>query len=453
MTPAERETDVCIVGAGFAGLQAARTLTRAGKRALVLEARDRVGGRVHTVRLEDGTPVDLGGQWIGPTQDRIAALTQEVGVSTFQTYGTGKHVFAWNGQTKRFTGTIPPANPWALAWLGLGLARLDKLALTVPLEAPWEAERARELDAQTVETFLHATMKSETARRLARIGFEAVFACDTADLSLLHALFYIHSAGNFDILLSTDKGAQKDRFTTGAQSVAIGLADRCGAEIELGAPVRRIEHTDAGVTVTSDRLAVRARRVIVAIPPALAGRIDYAPALPSLRDQLTQRVPQGSVIKCFAIYPEAFWRADGLTGQSVYDEGPVHVTFDASPPEGTPGILMGFIEGRAARRLGDAPEADRRRAVVGCLSKIFGDRAGRPEEYRDRAWSTEPFTRGCYAGFFPPGVWTSFGAALRRPVGRVHWAGTETATVWNGYFDGALQSGERAAREILEAEG
>ena len=447
----EHEADCCVVGAGFAGLAAARTLAAGGRSVVVLEARDRVGGRAATVRLDDGTPIDLGGQWIGPTQDRIAALAKEVGATTFQTYGEGQHVFAWAGRTKRFRGTIPPANPYALACLGWGWSRLDKLALTVPLEAPWTAPGAAELDAMTVETFLQRSVRSETARKLFRIAIEAVFACDASDVSLLHALFYVRAAGNLDILLSTDAGAQKDRFTDGAQAVAERLAEKAGATIELEAPVRRIDQQGAAVVVHAEHVVVRARHVVVAIPPPLAGRIVYTPELPALRDQLTQRYPQGSVIKCFAVYPEPFWRADGLTGQSVHDEGPVHVTFDASPPTGKPGVLMGFLEGRAARRLGDAPERERRAAVLSSFSRIFGDRAAKPDAYLDRAWAAEPFTRGCYAGFLPPGAWTSFGPALRAPVGRIHWAGTETATVWNGYFDGALQSGERAAQEVLEA--
>ncbi len=446
------EADVCVIGAGFAGLQAARTLGDAGKSVVVLEARGRVGGRANTEALADGSLVDLGGQWIGPTQDRIGALAREVGAETFQTYGTGKHVFAWAGRVRRFTGTVPPASPYALLWLGLGWAELDRLARKVPLEAPWTAPRAAAWDAKTVETFLRESVRSADARKLFRIAIEAVFACDAADLSLLHALFYVHSAGKLDMLLSTDAGAQKDRFTKGVQPIAERLAELGRARLELGAPVRRVEQTSSGVIVTADGCAVRARRVVVAIPPTLAGRLDYAPALPALRDQLTQRVPQGSVIKCFAVYATPFWRGDGLTGQSVQDEGPVHVTFDASPASGSPGILMGFLEGRAARRLGAAPDAERRGAVLESFGRAFGERAKRPDLYVDKVWANEPYTRGCYAGFFPPGVWTSFGPALRAPVGRVHWAGTETATRWNGYFDGALQSGERAAREVLEAE-
>jgi len=196
-------------------------------------------------------------------------------------------------------------------------------------------------------------------------------------------------------------------------------------------------------------MTVRASRVIVAIPPTLAGRIDYDPVLPAARDQLTQRMPQGSVIKCLAVYSEPFWRREGLTGQSLSSDGPLHVTFDASPKSGSPGVLLGFLEGTSARKLADRSTEERRAIVIDNFARVFGARAKNPIHYVDRCWASEPFTRGCYAAYLPPGVWTSYGAALRTPIGRIHWAGTETATRWNGYIEGALQSGERAAAEVL----
>ena len=199
----------------------------------------------------------------------------------------------------------------------------------------------------------------------------------------------------------------------------------------------------------ADGVEVRAQRVIVAVPPTLAGRLWYDPPLPGYRDQLTQRVPMGAVIKCFAIYDEPFWRTDGLSGSAVSSEGPLTLTVDNSPPDGGPGILVGFLEGRSARELGRVSEAERRAAVLGNLGRMFGPRAGRPERYLDKNWADEEWSRGCYEGYTPPGVLTAFGPALREPIGPLHWAGTETATVWNGYIDGALQSGERAVREAL----
>ncbi|MGH2983688.1 MAG: flavin monoamine oxidase family protein, partial [Solirubrobacterales bacterium] len=198
---------------------------------------------------------------------------------------------------------------------------------------------------------------------------------------------------------------------------------------------------------------LRARRAIVALPPALAGRIDYDPPLPGARDQLTQRMPMGSVIKCMAIYDEPFWREQGLSGQATSLPGPTQVIFDNTPPNGAPGVILGFLEARDARALGALPEAERRAAVIGTFERLFGPRAGKPRDYVEKDWSAEPYSRGCYAGVFGPGAWTGYGRALREPVRRIHWAGTETATRWMGYFDGAVQSGRRAAAEVVRAEG
>ncbi len=188
--------------------------------------------------------------------------------------------------------------------------------------------------------------------------------------------------------------------------------------------------------------------VIVTLPPALCGRLDYDPILPGLRDQLTQRVPMGSVIKCSAVYDRPFWRDAGLTGQATSDSGAVRITFDNSPPDGRPGVLLGFIEGDEARAWGQRSPSDRRAAVLESLVAYFGAPAGAPTAYIEHDWSADPWTRGCYGGFMPPGVLTTYGPALREAIGRVHWAGTETADVSNGYMDGAVRSGERAAGEI-----
>lgn len=448
------EADVAIVGAGFAGLTAAKCLSQRGRTVAVLEARDRVGGRVFTDRLPDGTPVDLGGQWIGPGQNRMYALVAQHGVETYKTWGAGKNVLFYGGKRRTFRGTVPALpDPWALACLGLTWLRLDMLAKMIPLDAPWEAEKAADLDAETLESFLRRSAPSEGARKLLRVAMETVFACDPADMSLLHALFYIRSAGKLDLLLSTDGGAQQDRMSGGVQPLAEKIAASLGDAVRLSQPVSAIAQDGSSVTVTAESVVVSARRAVVALPPTLAGRIRYSPGLPAARDQLTQRVPQGTAIKCLAVYDEPFWRADRLSGQAVSDEGPVHVTFDASPASGKPGVLMGFLEGNSARRLAAVPADERRAAVLRCFERYFGDRAARPVHYVDKAWSEDPWSRGCYSGYFPTGVWTSFGRALRAPSGRIHWAGTETATEWNGYIEGAVQSGERAAAEILKEEG
>jgi monoamine oxidase len=448
---AERvEADVAIVGAGIAGLVAARDLVAAGNEVVVLEARDRVGGRVLNHELSDGTVVELGGQWIGPTQLRMAKLTAELGLETFPTHDTGEHLLRVGGRRIRYR-TRPRLGPLVLADIAQAQIRFDRLAARIPLEVPWTADRARDLDTQTFETWIRRNTRTGTGREMLRLYAEGVFAAEASDFSLLHALFYTHSGGGVDALAGTHGGAQQDRFVGGSQLVPIRLAERLGDRVRLGAPVRRIEQRATDATVVGDEVQVTAARVIVAVPPTIAGRIVYDPPLPGVRDQLTQRVPAGSVIKCHAVYDTPFWRDDGLTGQATGDGGPAKVVFDNSPPAGTPGVLLAFLEGAAARRLNRVDPDERRAAVVGSLVDFFGPRAAEPVEFVDLDWTEEEWTRGCYGAHFPPGVWTQYGSVLRAPVGRVHWAGTETATVWSGYMDGAVQSGERVAAEVVRA--
>ncbi len=445
------EVDVAVVGAGIAGLVAARDVDAAGQDVVILEARDRVGGRVLNHRLRDGTVVELGGQWIGPTQLRMAKLVADLGLETFPTYNTGEHLLHFGDAQARYRGTIPRISPFVLADMAQAQARFDRLARRVPLEAPWAADRAKAWDAQTFETWIRRNARTARGRQLLRLYAAGVFAAEASDFSLLHALYYTHSGGGVDAIAGTRGGAQQDRFVGGSQLVPLMLAERLGDRVLLAHPVRRIEQRDDRVTVLADGALVSARRVIVAIPPTLAGRITYDPALPADRDQLTQRVPAGSVIKCNVVYDAPFWRDAGLTGQATGDRGPVTVTFDNSPPSGSPGVLLAFLEGEHARRLNRVSASERREAVVGSLVSFFGPRASEVLEYAELDWSEEEWTRGCYGAHFPPGVWTQYGPALRRPVGRIHWAGAETATVWSGYMDGAVQSGERAAAEVLTA--
>jgi len=445
------EADVVVVGAGLAGLVAARDLIAAGRSAIVLEARERVGGRLLNRDIGDGKVVEIGGQWAGPTQRRVLALARELGIDTFATYADGENLVELDGRIRRYRGSIPRISPAVLADIGQAQFRLDRMARAVPPEAPWRAPRAEEWDGQTMWSWIRRNTITHAARALLQVAVEAVWAAHPADVSLLHVLFYTRAAGGFDDLIGTQGGAQQDRFFGGSQELALRLAERLGERVALQAPVRRIEHRGEGVTVSSDRASVNARAAIVAIPPTLCARISYDPPLPALRDQLTQRMAQGSVIKCMAIYDEPFWRAEGLSGQVTSADGPVKVMFDNSPPDGSPGVLLGFLEGRQARELEQwTPEA-RRNAVVGCFARLFGSRAGRPEGYLEQVWAAEEWTRGCYGCLLPPGGWVSFGTALRPPIGRIHWAGAETATTWNGYMDGAVRSGESAAAAVLAA--
>lgn len=451
MPTQERRADVVVVGAGLAGLAAARTLKAHGREVVVLEARDRVGGRTLNEPIGDGKVVEIGAQWVGPTQDRVLALIGELGLETFPTYAAGENLFERAGRLGRYSGTIPHVNPVGLAEVGLAIKRLNSMAARVPPAAPWRAPKAGRWDSETFATWMCRNVRTRVAREIMRLAIIGVWAAEPGDVSLLHVLFYIRSAGSLELLIDTEGGAQQDRVVGGSQLISLRMADALGAELELSSPVRAIHHRETGVTVVSERLTVDARRAIVAVPPTLAGRIAYDPPLPALRDGLSQRMAQGSVVKCMAVYERPFWRERGLSGAVTSVSGPVSVGFDNSPPDGMPGVLLGFLEGRAAREAADLPQAERRRMVADCFGRLFGPQGANPIDYVDRAWGADEWSRGCYGGFMPPGAWTDYGPALREPVGPIHWAGAETALVWNGYMDGAVGSGQDAASAVLAA--
>ena len=444
-------TTIVIIGAGLAGLTAARSLVSSGLDVIVLEARNRVGGRTYTTTASDGTLLDLGGQWIGPTQHRILSLANSVGATTFPTYVDGQNVEYRHGQRSTYSGAIPMHDPLVAMEAVEAMLDLNIMAQEVPLDAPWEAPHAALWDSQTVATWMDANVTSAGARMWMTLAVQAIFSAEPRDLSLLHFLFYVHSGGSLNELVSVTRGAQENRFHLGAQVVSNRVAAALGERVILNAPVHTITQDEHGVRVASDSLTVTAQRAIITIPPTLAGRLRYRPKLPAMRDQLTQRVPMGTVIKVQCLYDTPFWRADDLSGQVASDSGIVRISFDNTPESGTPGVLLSFIEGDEGRIWGQRSLEERRTAVLDCLVQYFGEKAAHPNEYIEQNWAEEEYSRGCYAGYMPPGVWTMYGAALRKPIGRLHWAGTETATIWNGYMDGAVQSGERAASEILAA--
>jgi monoamine oxidase len=443
-----RETDVVVVGAGLAGLAAARKLTAEGIDCVVLEARDRVGGRTLNHEIGDGKIVEVGGQWVGPTQTRVLELMRELELESFPTYDQGEHLIEYEGKLDRYTGTIPKMSKHVLADFGQAQWKLDRMAKKVPAEAPWTAPKAKEWDSQTLWSWMRRNVYTRGGREGISLGVEAVWAAQPEDLSLLHVLFYISSAGGLDALWDTEGGAQDSRVVGGSQLISIRMAEELGERVVLDAPVRRIAYRPDKVTAYCDEMEVEARRAIVALPPTLTCRIAYDPPLPALRDQLTQRIPQGAVIKCMAMYDRPFWREHGLTGQATSIEGPVKLTFDNSPPDGTPGVLLGFLEGTQARRLGAWEPRRRREAVIECFTRLFGPEARSPVDYVDKSWADEEWTRGCYGCYMPTGAWTAYGPQLRDPVGPIHWAGAETATTWSGYMDGAVRSGDGAAEAV-----
>ncbi len=449
MHPYSIDTDVAIVGAGLAGLACARAVVDAGASCVVLEARDRVGGRTLSQPIGRAT-FDLGAQWIGPTQDRMARLASELGIETFATFHDGRKVLDLDGKVSTYAGTIPSLSLPRLVEMQRVLSKIERMAAKVDLDSPERTRDAAILDSETLESFKRKSVHSHAVRELLDAAVRVVFGAEPCDLSMLHFLFYLRSGGGLVRLIEIENGAQERRFVGGAQSIAVKLAERLGDRIRRSAPVRRITQDAKGVVVHADDVDVRARRVVVAVPPVLAARIEYAPALPAMRDQLTQRMPMGATVKCIALYDRPFWRARGLSGEGVANRGPASVVFDNTTHDASQAALLAFVVGGVAKSWSLRTATDRKQAILTQLARMFGDEALAPTEYLEHDWSTEVWTRGCPVGLMTTGTLTQYAPALRTPCGRIHWAGTETATHWHGFMEGALESGERAAREALE---
>lgn len=445
-----RACDVVVIGAGPSGLAAARQLARQGIDVIVLEARDRVGGRTLSQTLDNGVTIDIGGQWVAPSQHRVHALAQELGLGIFPTFEDGEGVVLSGGEVTRFEGMAGFGDDAIDADIDQGRERLEALAASIPLDAPWEHPEAAALDRMTYAEWIDRNLATDFGRWLFNFNAPGVFSVDASELSMLHVAFYFGAGGGFSVVTGTRGGGQDSRFHTGMQQLSLGLAAELGSRICFNEVVIRIEQDDAGVRIVSETSQTTARYAIIAISPTLAGRIRYQPPMPAARDGLMQRMPMGTAIKMMLIYDKPFWREDGLSGFALTDHDVPQLLYDNSPEDGSCGILLGFTEGLPARRWIAEPPAARRAEAIRTAVACFGEQAAHPTGFIDKSWTEEEFSRGCYAGTMTPGTWTTFGHAIRTPIGRLHWAGTETATFWNGYVEGAIQAGERAAKEVAE---
>ena len=457
-----RRVDVVIVGAGLAGLVAADRVRSAGKSVMVLEARDRVGGRILNHPIEGGEISEAGATFIGPTMNNLQAVADSVGVDTFPTYNEGENVYVAEGSRSTYSDTGPlgtaPPDPLIAADTAKAVTELNEMSKEVGAEEPWASPRAGEYDRQTLESWVREnTSNSERFRKLTAAATRPIFGTEPAELSLLFTLFYIAASGDeehpgtFERNFNTRDGAQERRFVGGSQMIPIHLYRRLGGHVALRTPVRQIRHGRNGVSVVSDRWSIKAKRAIVAVPPVLAGRIDYEPNMPAERDAVFSRLTQGNLIKVAAVYDKPFWRDQGLNGTALHLDGVVNAMYDGSPPDGSPGVIFGFVGGDQARAFAPLSASERRSRVLQVFTDCYGTPAGSPRDYFETNWPADAWARGGPTAIAGPGIYTAVGPALRQPVGRIHWAGTETSTYWNGYMEGAVRSGQRAAHEVLAA--
>jgi monoamine oxidase len=442
-------SDVIVVGAGLSGLVAARAVARAGRRVRVLEARDRVGGRTLSTSAH-GQIVDLGAQWIGDKHERLRALAAELGVETFAQHAAGKkRLDRGDGELRVFTGLLPKIGLLGVAELGLVLLRLERLARRVSLDDPLATPGAAALDARSLADWIERRVRTRGAREMLGLAAQMILAAEPRELSLLYFLLYARSGEGLQRLAEVERGAQERRFVTGAQSICVRLAAELGGRIALEHAIHAVEQDAAGVVVRTAAGAFRARRAILALPPAMLRKVAFDPALPPARAQLHTRMPMGSIIKCVASYERPFWRDAGYSGEALSTAGIVRATFDDCSPAGDHAALVAFVVGDAAKQLSRRPEAERRAAIVAELARLHGPAAAAPASYVDKDWVADEWAGGCYVGVMPPGLLSETAGALRAPCGRLHFAGTETARHHMGYLEGAIEAGDRAATEVL----
>jgi monoamine oxidase len=443
------KTDVVIIGAGYAGIAAARTLQEKGIDFIVLEARDRIGGRTYSTQLGDGISVDLGAQWVGPTQNNILAWIKETNTQTFNTFDEGYNILHYQNKLSKYKGTIPKIDPISLLSLGWAINKINKLSASIDLSKPWKHVKAKQYDSMTLQTWMDKNIHTQKAKYLFKVGVETVFATAPAELSFLHTLFYCKSGNSMDALISIKDGAQQTFLIGGTQTLLKKIAQAFETKIYINEVVRKIEQHTENAIVYSSNYQIETKKIISTIPPTLLNSIQFSPILPQLKAQLLQRIPMGAAMKCFCIYNTPFWRDKGYSGQIVSDIFPIKVTFDCTNQSNEKGILLVFVEGNDARYFITLPQEHRKKMVIDGLTKIFGEEAKSYLAYEDKCWTEEEFSRGCYAGNYPPGVLTSFENTLRVPFNHVHFAGTETAERWNGYMEGAIESGKRASQEVI----
>ncbi|OOB90217.1 flavin monoamine oxidase family protein [Rathayibacter sp. VKM Ac-2630] len=445
------ERDVVVIGAGATGLTAALRLHEEGLGVVVLEARDRVGGRLETREI-DGQMLELGGQWVSPDQTVLLETLDELGLSTYSRYRDGESVYIGSdGSARRFTGDIFPGGERTEAEIGRLIELLDRLVAETDPAAPWAHPLAADYDRISFNAWLEQQTDDPEARaNVALFVADAMLTKPAHSFSLLQALLMAASAGSFSHLVDADFILDK-RVLGGLQRVPELLAERLGGEhVLLEQAVRSVHWSEDGVEVRTDDTTVLARRAIVAVPPNLVGRIRFDPPLPHLRQQALQHQSLGLVIKVHATYATPFWRADGLSGTAFSPHALVHEAYDNSNAGEERGTLVGFVSDEKADRVLRLPEAERKAAILDSLAAYYGPAALDPVVYYESDWAAQEWTQGAYAASFDLGGLTRYGALQLEPVGPLRFGTSDLAAEGYQHVDGAIRVGRRLAQEVLD---
>ncbi|OAA60329.1 Amine oxidase [Niveomyces insectorum RCEF 264] len=463
--------DVIVVGAGLSGLQTAYDLQKAGLRTIVLEARDRVGGKTWTVPTANGKgSIDLGGAWINDTnQSKMWALAQKFGMDYIVQTTEGDCTLQDHG---RFPfGELPPFETEEERQNFAKFRDLvEEKCQTIDIEKPWIGD-GKYYDSMTFDEFAKKSGATGKTVEYANLWVRAMIGIDGTEISALYFLHYCRSGGGFKLMRSDAKhGGQHLRSKTGSQPYSEGLAALLTpGSVLLSTPVTGIRQAGkASIVTTANGLTLRSKKVVVSVPTPLYRDITFSPPLSGDKLKLVSSTRLGYFAKVILVYSAPWWTAAGLAGlahsfnttedgKSPNGSGPITLIRDTSDPEAGVYALTCFTLANAGREWSKLPAAQRRSEVLAQVVQMYAgvdpELIYAPVEVFEMEWAKEEYSKGCPCPVTAPGILSTVGYTLREPFGNIHFVGTETSVVWKGYMEGAVRSGERGAAEVIEALG
>ena len=440
--------DVVIIGAGLSGLTAARRLLEGGKKVLVLEAQERVGGRTWSKPISNGSFIDFGAQYIGKGHDSMYKLVRESGLKTFSTFTDGKEMMRINGENSLFTEDMPSLEEHSLLEIEKAFNEIDKKSSSIS-DYPWLSKDAYEMDQISIGSWINQHISDKKVKMFINLLVEGEICQNVENVSLFQVLSGIKASGSFVKGFTAKDGALQSRIFGGAQGVSNFLYQQIRQFVKLNCPVTFVTVKKQHLVIGNDKFHVKTKKVIVTVPLPVVKNIKFTPELPLEKQILIHSMEMGTVIKCHAVYDKPFWRDSGLNGASVCLDEVVEQSVDNSVQGSTNGILTSFITADRAKYLLKLSDQERKEIILKSYANLFGEKALTPIMYQDYSFTNNPWIGGCYSGFFKNGIYSRYGKYLSIPSGHIHWAGTETSNLFKGYMEGAVLSGERVAKEIL----